>query len=225
MLARITGILETVERTTALVAPPPMGDGGVPPGVAYEILVPAYLAERLASRVGETITFHTIQYLESQAQGASFIPRLVGFGSARERRFFELFTTVKGIGNRKALRAMAVPVGELARAIASRDARALKALPEIGQRLAETIIAELHGKIDEFAPGADGAAVAPDGPIIEGKSGPGPASSPATRQAEDALVRLGETRQSAAELIRRAAERVEAAATADELLAAAFALR
>ncbi len=57
------------------------------------------------------ITLTTFQYLESQGQGSSVIPRLVGFQSTAEREFFELFTTVKGIGNRRALRAMAEDPG------------------------------------------------------------------------------------------------------------------
>jgi holliday junction DNA helicase RuvA len=218
MLARLTGQLESIEGNTAIIARSPAGDS--PAGEAYEVLVPAYLAERLAGQVGRPVTLHTVQYLEQQAQGASFIPRLIGFGSRHERRFFELFTTVKGIGNKKALRAMAVPIGELAGAISGRDVRALQALPEIGKRLAETVIAELHGKVNDFlVVGLDGQ--------IEGKARAGamPAASASARQAEDALVRLGETRPTASELVRRVLESSPELDSADAILAAAFALR
>ena len=78
------------------------------------------------------------------------IPRLAGFLSVEDRAFFELFTTCKGIGNRKALRAMSLDVGQLAGAISDRDIALLQTLPDIGRRTAETIIATLHGKVDRF---------------------------------------------------------------------------
>ena len=43
-----------------------------------------------------------------------------------------------------------MPVGEIAQAIESKDARFLCELPEIGKRTAETIIVELSGKVDQF---------------------------------------------------------------------------
>ena len=62
-----------------------------------------------------------LHYLEGQANGAVFRPRLVGFTSDRDRRFFELLTSVKGIGYRKALRALAMPIATIARAVAEKD--------------------------------------------------------------------------------------------------------
>ena len=43
MIGRLTGTLESLDELSALVS--------VPGGVAYEVSVPAFLAERLASRV------------------------------------------------------------------------------------------------------------------------------------------------------------------------------
>ena len=63
----------------------------------------------LSEAVGSRIEFHTLHLMESHAQGASFVPRLMGFRSAQQRAFFELLTTVKGLGSRKALRATLVP--------------------------------------------------------------------------------------------------------------------
>lgn len=212
MLARIHGNLESIDKNTAVVV---LGE------MAYEVMLPAFLAERLAASLGAPLTLHTIQLFEAQAQGASFVPRLLGFASIRDRRFFELFTTVKGIGPKKALRAMALPADEIAGAIARRDVRALQALPEIGKRLAETVIAELSGKVEPYLapePGGASAAAAGTGPSIEIRSD-------VVRQAEDALVRLGEPRPVAQDLIRRAAGAAPGPLTADALLAAAFALR
>jgi Holliday junction DNA helicase RuvA len=150
MLARITGTLESIADTVAVVAPAGQD------GLAYQVLVPAYLAGRFAGietgqpLTGATVTLHTLQYFESLNQGASFIPRLVGFSSPKEREFFELLTSVKGLGNKRALRAMAMEPASIARAIAERDARYLQSLPEIGPKLAELIVHELKGKVDRF---------------------------------------------------------------------------
>ena len=43
-----------------------------------------------------------------------------------------------------------MPFGTIAAAIAEKDIDLLKSLPEIGKRTAETIVAELHGKVDRF---------------------------------------------------------------------------
>jgi len=118
--------------------------------LVYEVLVPAADEERLRERVGGAVEFHTLHYLEGQGQGTSFRPRLIGFGSPLERDFFELFTTVKGIGNRKALRALQMPFGMVAELIARRDVSMLTTLPEIGRKTAETIVVELKGRIDRF---------------------------------------------------------------------------
>ena len=151
MITRIAGTLETIEGGRAVLASGPF---------ALEVLVPAGEVPRLATGVGGPVVLHTMVLLESQGQGSSFAPRLIGFASERDRAFFELFTTVKGIGPRKALRALARPVAEVAAAIATEDVAALTGLPEIGKRTAQTIVAELAGKVD---PWVDPAALAGDG--------------------------------------------------------------
>lgn len=211
MITRITGILESIEANVVVVAP-------AGHHLAHEVMVPAASAQQLLMRIGHSITLHTIEYLEQQAQGATLIPRLVGFTTPDERRFFQLFTTVKGVGAKKALRAMAAPVSEMAGAIARRDTAALKALPEIGPRLAETIVAELRGKVEPFLISS---AVTTADRIVEAT---GPMGGAAER-AIAALVRLGETRDDAETLIRRALLVTGDDATADELVAAAFSAR
>jgi len=184
MICRITGTITSVE-------PPAIVLEIEGQGLSYEILTPAYLAVQLANQVGQRVTLITIQYLESQGQGSSFIPRLIGFQHASDRRFFEVFITVKGIGNRKALRAMAIEPARIARAIASRDAAALKELPEIGKRLADTIVAELTGKVDAFLSSSEieslDAAIKPARAVASGPH----------EEAIEILVALGETREQA----------------------------
>jgi Holliday junction DNA helicase RuvA len=220
MLARLRGTLESLSSNTALIA--------IDSGAAYEVLLPAVLADDLAARTGSTITLHTVQYLEGQSQGASFIPRLIGFASRDERRFFELFTTVKGLGAKRALRALAAPFPRIAAAVADRDTRFLQTLPEIGKRLAETIVAELHGKVDPFlVPASASSSIEPKSGGVPGASiGSDPALAASARQAIDALVHLGDSRLDAEELVRRALRDARSEPrSADDLLAAAFALR
>jgi len=195
MITRITGKLEAVDGLSASIAL----SGGE---VAYQVMVPAFLAVRLTNQLGTTLTLSTFQYLESQGQGSSFIPRLIGFQSAQDRAFFELFTTVKGIGNRKALRAMAIEPALIAQAVVARDAKSLTKLPEIGKRMAETVIAELNGKVDAF--------LTPDELSrldTAAAARPQPIEDPIAEQTLMALVTLGETRADAEQLVQRALTR------------------
>ena len=129
--------------------------------ILYELLVPAADLTSLTASIGETITFHTILYLEGDPNRGNLEPRLIGFMRASDKKFFERFTTVKGIGVKTALRALTVPVGEIAKAIESRDARFLVGLDGIGKRTAELIVAELSGKVKDFATGFGEISVAP----------------------------------------------------------------
>ena len=182
MIARISGRLEQVSDGAALI------EAGS--GLTYEVLVPACDVERLSRRVGQEVVLHTIHYLEGDPSHGSQVPRLVGFLDESDRRFFRLFTTVKGIGNRRALRALARRPGEVAAAIANKDTKFLVALPEIGRRTAEQIVAELSGKVDVFAEA--------------GWAVPAAEVPPAAMEALSVLVQLGERRADAAAWIERA---------------------
>jgi len=205
MIRRISGTLERVEGSAALVQ-----IEGLP--ILYEVLLPAHLAATLAEQHGpRPVTFHTMQLLEGLGQGSSFVPRLIGFTSEADRRFFELFTTVKGIGNRKALRAMAQEPAWIASAIARKDAKALQELPEIGKRMAETVVAELFGKVDAYLLGD-----LDDPAMIESRSLP-----PAAEEAISALVALGQQRTDAERMVARAIEHA-GDTDAEAIVAAAF---
>ncbi|MBS0188481.1 MAG: hypothetical protein JSS51_10450 [Planctomycetes bacterium] len=216
MLCRLTGKLESVHETAAIVA---SADGST----AREVLLPAYVAKALAGRIGQTVTLNTLEYFEGQGQGTSFIPRLIGFTALRDRAFFEVFTTVKGIGNKKALRAMAVEPAVIARAIASKDGPALVKLPEIGKRMAETIIAELHGKVESFLSEQELGSLE----IKSGSMTGAARLSPIAEEAVTVLTTLGETRGEAERRVALAQEKAGRAGktpkTADELVAAVFA--
>lgn len=78
-------------------------------------------------------------------------PRLIGFNSEVEREFFELICGVKGLGAKKALKAMVRPVQDIARAIEQQDVNNVKTLPGIGGAMAERMIADLRRKMPKFA--------------------------------------------------------------------------
>src|SRR5688500_4651689 len=115
--------------------------------ILYELLVPASDVAQLQASVGETITFHTILYLEGDPARGNLEPRLIGFMRQSDKKFFDRFTTVKGVGVKTALRALSVPVGEIAKAIESANVRFLGSLKGIGKRTADLIVAELSGKV------------------------------------------------------------------------------
>ena len=189
MIASLTGnvVLVSDDRLHLQVGP-----------IVYEVLIPASDEPVLQAAVGQELTFHTVFYLQGDASGGNIEPRLIGFLRIQDKRFFEKFITVKGIGPRKALRALALPTGEIAQAIESKDARFLTQLPEVGKRTAEQIVAELSGKVKEFAT-----------PFDPGRAGAGVGGTPVQRRndvEEDAistLMALGDRRSDAEALLDR----------------------
>jgi len=102
-------------------------------------------------KVGEDISFETIYYIEAGDKKSSHFPKLVGFTNPIDRQFFSLLTQVPGLGVKKALKSLIMPIRDIATAIENKDAARLNRLPGVGGRLAEKIIAELHGKVARFA--------------------------------------------------------------------------
>jgi len=76
---------------------------------------------------------------------------LVGFNFDIEKEFFEKFIKVEAIGPTAAVKALVLPVPEIARAIEERDVRTLEKMKGIGKRTAEKIVATLNGKVGKFA--------------------------------------------------------------------------
>lgn len=116
--------------------------------VGYEVHLPAFVMESIkAKKVGDEISLY-IYFQQTERQPK---PMLIGFNLEVEKEFFQHFISVEDIGPLKAVKAMNLPVRELARAIESRDVAALKKLKGIGNRTAQKIIATLEGKMDKFA--------------------------------------------------------------------------
>lgn len=208
MISRISGTLEALDGLEATIRPEPGG-------VSYQVFLPAYSTDVLRDSIGKNLTLHTIQYVEQQGPSGAMTPRLIGFASVRDRRFFELLTAnVEGVGNRKALRALVHPPAAIARAVASSDAAWLQQLPEIGKKTAERMIVELRDRVAPFLIG-DAASIEPKGPPLRDDD---PAS-----EAIGALTALGETRADAERMVHKALRRNPKLATPDAIVQAAYA--
>lgn len=192
-------------------------------GLTYEILVPTFLLEELRNKVDQPVYFVTYHYLEGIGQGTHFVPRLIGFLTERQREFFELFTTVGGIGNRKALRAMAQSPSSIAVSIASRDAKALTQLPEIGKKLAELVIAELHDKVAPFVDSSFAGIDVKHDAAVAAK--PTTNFGPLGEDAVAAVMALGETRADAEKLVGRVLGSGRTFATVGDVLTSVLALK
>jgi len=199
MIARITGQLESLAAGRAVVA------AGA---VAYEVLVAPVTADELRSLVGRAVTLHTLEYFDGNPAYGQMVPRLVGFLAEADKRFFVRYVSVQGIGIAKGLKSLVLPVGRIASAIESRDVGALAELPGVGRRTAEKIIAELCGKLDEFALTAAGRPAADE-----------PESK---REAVAVLVSLGLQRPEAAARVDTAYDRLGEKATVETLVREAF---
>ncbi len=118
-------------------------------------MVPSGIASRLRlapeSNRQNPLTLYTIDYIEGGLGGGHLTPKLVGFLDPLDREFFELFTTVPGVGFMKALKCLVRPLNEIALAIERGDTAFLEELPFVGSKTAERIVTELRGKMAKFA--------------------------------------------------------------------------
>ena len=116
--------------------------------VGYEVLLPAFVMNTFrAKSVGETVSIY-IYHQQTERQPK---PVLIGFNLEVEKEFFQYFISVEAIGALKAVKALDIPVRDIARAIESKNVHKLKQLKGIGDRTARKIIATLEGKMDKFA--------------------------------------------------------------------------
>jgi len=204
MIARITGALIELntDKNTVMLD---VGD------IAYEVMVPGYAVSDLSQQINRTITLYCLQYLEGTTAGGNLIPRLIGFPQPHDKTFFERFISVKGIGARKALRALSRPLADIAYCIENGDDKMLATLPEVGKRTAQQIIAELKGKMKDFALAATHTAGAAKKPLNEIEV-----------EALEVLMQLGERRSEAEELLTRVREAKEDIKTTDALVHAFY---
>ncbi|MEX2215838.1 MAG: Holliday junction branch migration protein RuvA [Phycisphaeraceae bacterium] len=197
MIARIHGILDSIDDGVAFVR---IGDPATG-ALTYEVRLPSFAVTRLMDSIGGAVTLHTFNWLESQGQGSSMIPRLAGFLTAGDLRFYELFTTCKGIGYKRALRAFALDTATIAGAIADRDVSLLQSLPEVGKRTAETIVLTLKDKVNSFVSAAAYGATGDGKKKGSAKPQAAGGAGSMAREAMETLLALGENRVQAVQWI------------------------
>lgn len=163
-------------------------------GVTYEVYMPAFAADWASSHAeGEEVRVFTYHHATERQP----VPTLYGFAHLAEREFFRKFIEVPDMGPAKAVRALTYPISEIAGWIEAEDQRSLRQLPGIGERLSQTVIAHLHGKLVQEALLRDALDADGTGPTADVRD-----------DAVDALVAL--------QYPRREAQRVVAAALAEE---------
>jgi len=175
-------------------------------GIGYEVLLPSIVRQtyntKKAGEDGDQVKLH-IFYHQSEHKPK---PMLVGFNFDIEKEFFEKFIKVEDIGPTAAVRALVLPVPEIARAIEERDLKTLARMKGIGKRTAEKIVATLNGKVGKFALMKEEMIPA----IVEPED--------LKRQVEEVLVRqLGHKRSEASQMINEALARNPGISSPEEL--------
>jgi Holliday junction DNA helicase RuvA len=180
-------------------------------GVWYAVELPAFVWRALEDRdVGDEVELETFYFVTANAP----IPRLIGFQRNVERGFFEKLITVPNVGPTTATKALAFSVSTIARWIESGDTVALSKLPAIGKRTAETMVAQLRGKVTEEALLADEGF---DQPVKAAVAAP----TEVGRDTTDALVGLGYARAEAERLVAEV-ESESAPSTVEDAIRAVF---
>ncbi len=197
MIAQIEGKLVSLGAESGLVQ---VGS------VCYEVLLPGYAINALGDKIGAEVTLCTMEYYEGTPGGGNLVPRMVGFLSQGEKDFFSKYTSVKGMGVKKGLKSLRIPIATIADAVEAGEEKLLMSLPGVGKRLSQHIIAELKGKLGDFAIGAEAALRAGD------------AFETFQVEAMEILIAWGEKRAEAMELIELACRKHPDIKSAEELV-------
>jgi len=184
-------------------------------GLGYEVFLPPIALrqiEHVAAGPGEKGSeLELVVYYHATRDQPR--PVLIGFTSDLDKEFFEKLITVKDIGPMVAARALALPVAELAGAIARQDEKFLRALPGIGPQKAKNIVAQLQNKVAKFALARAGAAAEPIA------AAPAPVDADGLRELvwEIMVKQLGHRPSEASQLITDALRRRPSTITPEEL--------
>jgi Holliday junction DNA helicase RuvA len=132
MIASLDGVVAQVSGTDIVIE---VG------GIGYRVYAgPSTLA---ALSTGGRVKLHTHHLVREDQQA------LYGFRSTEELAFFELITTVSGVGPKVGLAIVSSrPVADLQLAILQGDDAVLTAVSGVGKRLAGRIVLELKEKVD-----------------------------------------------------------------------------
>jgi Holliday junction DNA helicase RuvA len=118
-------------------------------GVAYEVMVPLTVFERLP-REGGDVELRTYHVVREDAQ------ELFGFIDASERTLFGRLLSASGVGPRLALNMLSTMTPErLVAAITLKDTAALKRIPGLGAKKADRLVLELADRLDDVILGGE----------------------------------------------------------------------
>ena len=113
-------------------------------GVTLQVFVPSNAIAALGP-AGSIVSLNTLLRIREEQ------PILYGFPDDATSQLFTLLTGVSGVGPRLALALLSsMDSASLQVAVASGDAAALSAAPGVGRRIANRIILELRGKVDDI---------------------------------------------------------------------------
>jgi len=165
--------------------------------------LPVFVMETFKNKsIGDQVALN-IYFHQTERQPK---PVLIGFNLEAEKEFFQLFISVEAIGPLKAIKALNIPVRDIALAIESNDINMIKALKGIGERTAGKIIASLKGKTEKYAL------------IRKEEKEKTPVIEDFTRQVYDVLVnQLGHKTIDAKKMISDAMKRNSSISTPEEL--------
>lgn len=131
MIAKLKGIIDTINDTSIIIDVA---------GVGYGVLASQKTISTLT--IGEPQTF----FIETVVREDSIT--LYGFLSQTEKEFFNLLTTVQGIGPKAGLSILsALTPTQISTAILSGDSKSFASANGIGKKTADRIITELKDKI------------------------------------------------------------------------------
>jgi len=157
MIARLTGTLAESGADHAVIDVA---------GVGYLVQASTRTLAAIGAVGGQVMLFTEMQVREDAIT-------LFGFGSAGERDWFRLLTSVQGVGGRVALAILSVLAPEeLSRAVASADKAMIARANGVGPKLAQRIAMELRDKVGAI------------------DLGPSPAAAPKGGAAADAMSAL-----------------------------------
>lgn len=131
MIGKLKGIIDTISDTNLIL------DVN---GVGYLVFTPQKTLSSLSIGSPATLFIETIVREDSIS--------LYGFSTSSEHEFFNLLTTVQGIGPKAGLAILsALTPNEISTAILSGDAKIFTTANGIGKKTAERIITELKDKV------------------------------------------------------------------------------
>lgn len=131
MIGKLKGIIDTISDTNLIL------DVN---GVGYLVFAPQKTLSSLS------IDSHATFFIETIVREDSI--SLYGFSTSSEHEFFNLLTTVQGIGPKAGLAILsALTPNEISTAILSGDAKIFTTANGIGKKTAERIITELKDKV------------------------------------------------------------------------------